>query len=330
MQIRNTLYDWGLLPSFESRLCVLSVGNLTAGGNAKTPMCLYVTRLLKSWGLAPVILSRGYGGTEAGPLLVSEKDLSNRVGDEPLLLTRCGARVVVSKDRVAGAKWIESQGLGNVIILDDGFQHRRLHRNLNIVMAKLGNEKTGDSLSSPRLLPWGLFRELPLLALKRADVLVVVNRELQHEHLTLPQSLSSSIPPSLFVTQAGYKSTGVQQAGSKTLLLPPRQVVALSAIAHPEAFERSLAALGFSCLKSYYFPDHHHLRVADIEKISAEFGPEMPVVCTEKDLVKFSSIHPQLYVLPVELCLFPEDSFIDYLKQRLSGVLASVRENPKQ
>lgn len=162
-EIRNWLFDKGLLKVTKVTLPVISVGNIHVGGTGKTPTVIFLASELKKQGLNPVVLSRGYKGRLKGPHLISDSDTYIDVGDEPILIRRkTKLPIVVSKNRVKGAKYIEKMKIGDVIILDDGFQHRWLFRDIDILILP---SETGD------LLPLGMLRE-DIKHKARADIII--------------------------------------------------------------------------------------------------------------------------------------------------------------
>lgn len=282
--IRNTLYDKGFLPVYRSSLPVICVGNITAGGNGKTPLVIFLTEYLQQQGKRPVILSRGYGGSEKGPYAVQMTDSAERCGDEPCMLRqRLELPVVVARDRVVGAQYIEREALGDVIVLDDGFQHRRLGRDLNIVTAYIGSEKAVTDFLQGRLLPFGRFREEKQRALGRADVVVFSHRK-PKESAVLDERLKQELPEGLPVVESFLEPIGVFNAEGQKIQTPG-EAVAFSAIAQPESFYQTLRSLGFTLVATYPFADHHQFTTSELNKLITAAG-EAPLICTEKDLIK--------------------------------------------
>lgn len=318
-RLRNFFYDVGLIKVHRVALPVVSVGNISAGGNAKTPLCLYLAKVFREAGSTPVILSRGYGGEEEGPHHVQGTDAARRVGDEPLLMTRAGESVVIARDRVAGARYIEEKRLGDIILLDDGLQHRRLHRDLNLVAVKMSSELDAEEWRKGALLPLGLFRETVASAIARAKILIFVDRRSGPEsHFVVPPDIIDNLPKNLGVFEASFVSCGVLDPLTKQPL-PKQPVVAVCGIANPAGFLTSLEQQGYPILEKHVFPDHFPMSEATISAIRSAIGPDSPIVCTEKDLVRLKSIPAGLFVLPVELSLFRKEAFVEYLKQARSA-----------
>lgn len=284
--VRNRLYEAGVLKTYRVGLPVVSVGNLTAGGSGKTPLVLHLGQLMLDVGAKPVILSRGYGGRRAGPQLITASDQARDVGDEPLLMAKRGlCPVVIARDRVAGARWIETQGLGTCIILDDGFQHRRLARDLDVLTVDVSTAESSEAFLRGELLPLGRFRESLRAGLRRAQVVVFNHRQAQptiDEHLRRRLEGACGGIPYLVATVRPE----APQVGDAPAALPVGAVVAFCAIANPTAFYQTLQGLGYTIVSQHSFPDHYHFTTADLESL-ARHG--YPLVCTEKDFVKLTS-----------------------------------------
>jgi len=214
---RNALYDRGWLRSHSLRGSVISVGNLSAGGSGKTPFVILLGELLKARGIGFDVLSRGYGRRSRGVLLVDPGGLPRDFGDEPLLIARrLQAPVVVGENRYAAGRLAESRFGPQIHLLDDGFQHRGLGRDFDIVLVT--SEDGRD-----RLLPSGRLRE-PLRSLRRADAVV----------------LSSGAAPESFPL-AG-KTVWRVRRGIVPRDVPPRPVV-FCGIARPQNFLLQLLSL---------------------------------------------------------------------------------------
>lgn len=302
---RNYCYDRGWLKTYTCGLPVICVGNLTAGGNSKTPLVQYLCKQLLNRSYKPVVLMRGYGGSVTGPYLVQSGDSIPRVSDEALLLANSKEfPVVIAADRVAGANFIESNKLGNVIVMDDGLQHRRLKRDLNIVVV---NATTADDLEEfveGELIPFGRFREDRSAGLQRASIIVFVNRSLRGNIGDLPGQLLSSLPDHLKVFRGKFISTGIDSIDAKD-----QKIVAFCSIANPQGFFTSLEELGYKLCGRIVFPDHYHFKWSDIKELQARY-PDIPLVCTAKDFVKLDASWGRIHVLHTELDIQPEDAFL--------------------
>ncbi len=325
---RGWLYDAKLVRTYESRLPVVSIGNVTAGGNGKTPLCMYLAEVLLARGLKPVILSRGYGGRQRGPRRIQPGDSPRLVGDEPALMVRsCPAvPVYVARSRVAGARLIERDGTGNVIVLDDGFQHRALAREVDIVSVFAGTREAIDLFVAGELLPLGRFRENRQRALRRASVIVIAERRVVAGPEALPDldsRLLAVMPSGASVFRSYLETRGVVRLESGEAL-SPCTVVAFAGIANPSGFFDSLRALGFSLDSEYDFADHYTFTERDLLELMQRH-PGVPLVCTVKDAVKIRTmaveIRERCAALDVSLKVTPADAFAVQIVRRIRGKL---------
>lgn len=293
---RNALYDAGILRAYCSSLPVLCVGNVTAGGSGKTPFAHFLCRGLLERGERPVILSRGHGGVEEGPKLVSGSDDARAVGDEAILhresLPDCP--IVIARRRADGARFIEREKLGTVIVLDDGFQHRALLRTGNILLLDCSSEDAIARWERGHLLPAGYLREPLRSALRRADVVVFASK-----------GVGASAPrisfPEERCFQFSLRPVGLRDAVTNVpqelSWLRGNELTAAAAIGDPEQFFRMLVELGAKLVRTKGFPDHHAYSSNDWASLG-----EGPVICTAKDAVKLRGFaRPgRLFVLELE------------------------------
>lgn len=292
MTLRNLAYDFGIMPAYKSKLRVVSVGNISAGGNGKTPTVLFLAGTALRIDRRPVVLSRGYMGRIRGPHLVRAADSYLDVGDEPLLMARRhNMTVVIARDRVEGAKFIEREDLGDLIILDDGFQHRRLARDVDLVCVNWTGTESAREFGLGRVLPWGLFRERKIPALKRATQILFVNRSPGGQPPALPDLSRPLLAASYAPTRPLNAEGDELKAGDA--------VAAFSTIANPEGFRLTLDNLGLKVKAFKAFADHERIDISEVEK---HLGTTLPVVCTEKDWVKLpDSAAKAFFVLPIAL-----------------------------
>jgi tetraacyldisaccharide 4'-kinase len=311
---RNFLFDKGILKTYRSSMPVICVGSYLVGGTGKTPTISLIAQILTELGHKPVILSRGYGGKLLGPHLVKNSDLPEQVGDEPLMLTalsKSQAPVVISKSRVAGAKFIERERLGNIILLDDGYQHRYLERDLNILLIPQKR-----SLRDAILLPAGRMRETLNSAVSRANIVLVVSRDevgkfANHNYnkFSLPTFDLSIIPGEIFDTTTNEKLA--------IDCLDKLPVTAVAAIAQPEQFFKMLEKLGARIERKISFRDHHNYSSDDWINIAKD---SKLMITTAKDYIKlrkFSEPTTQLAVLDlkIELPANQKDLFTTELRK---------------
>ncbi|MCB0322289.1 MAG: tetraacyldisaccharide 4'-kinase [Bdellovibrionales bacterium] len=326
--IRNHCFDHRIFSTYEAALPVICIGNVVVGGSGKSPFTSYLCQELFTHGSRPVILSRGYGGTIPGPHLVSLKDSPGLVGDEALMhaqaLSAFEIPVVIARRRSAGARFIEEHRLGDVIVLDDGFQHRRLHRELDVVLLDVSSEQAIDRWLHGDLLPRGFLRESYTGALRRADAVVFVHRS---DH----SASASSRPPSFLLPRAlpafqfslspSHLVDGLTGERFDLSFLEGKRAAALTAIATPEHFFAMVERLGGEITAKLAYRDHHAFRHEEWER--ALTAGEGCVLSTEKDAVKlrqFTSKPGQLCILALK-ARFAEDAqareFFNLVQSRL-------------
>jgi len=314
--VRNHAYDKAWLESHGVRLPVISVGNVTAGGNAKTPLCVFIVEKLKQMGCAPVVLTRGYGGNEKGPALVTDISSAEMVGDEPVLLFKRGIKVVVSRKRVVGARFIEDHNVGDIIVLDDGFQHRQLQRDLDIITINAGSEVKPEKHF--RMLPAGFLREPFSPALKRTDAVILSERRPAGKSSSVAEEIGKTIPSGVKLFRSFVKPGDILSLSSKEVLKTD-EAVAFCGIANPEGFFSTLESCGVRLLARKTFADHHRYSKNDIQKIRGQHA-QVPLVCTEKDAVKLPADSQEgVYYLRIETIVEPEADFEAMLKQVLQA-----------
>ncbi|HEX8820863.1 MAG TPA: tetraacyldisaccharide 4'-kinase [Archangium sp.] len=281
VRLRGVLYDAGLLRGERVEgLRVISVGNLNVGGTGKTPAVLYLAELLVREGRRVGILTRGYGRGSKEPLTFTGKERLPSVeeaGDEPLLLARrCPeARLLVGADRRLLARWARDEFKLEVVLLDDGFQHRKLARDEDVVVV---DEAVG--FGNGRMLPRGPLRE-PLSGLGRATLFWV-------RAATTPGPPLPPLPAPWVRTR--YRPTAwVDPSGGlhPVEALAGQPVLGLAGLARPGGFLRTLGELGAEVRGTAFFPDHHRFSTRELQEVgtrAARLGAR--VVTTEKDLVR--------------------------------------------
>ncbi|HJS98578.1 MAG TPA: tetraacyldisaccharide 4'-kinase [Terriglobales bacterium] len=290
VRVRNRLYDRGTLRARSLHGPTISVGNLSVGGAGKTPFVILLGQLLQARGIAFDVLSRGYGRTSHGVAFVDPQGSPREFGDEPLLIARnLGVPVVVGEDRYsAGVAAEQKLGL-HMHLLDDGFQHRALARDFDIVLI------TGDDLHD-KLLPAGRLRE-PLAALRRADA-VVLSSAVKAEDLPLEKQLVWRTRRDIVLRQ------------------PPVAPVAFCAIARPKQFFLQLRFAGCEPAAEAAFRDHHAYTDSDIRDLLQlrERCQAGGFVTTEKDGINLGELKSQLQplaVVPVKMELVDAAAALD-------------------
>jgi tetraacyldisaccharide 4'-kinase len=328
MRARRALYHRGALRVHKLGAPVISVGNITTGGTGKTPLVEWLARVLAGGHRRPCILTRGFGRKdENARVLVSdgERVLADvaEAGDEPRLLAErlLGVAAVVSDaDRVTAARWALEHLHCDLFLLDDGFQHLRVARDLNILTVDATNPWGGG-----RLLPHGRLRE-PLREVMRADCCVITRAKHAADIDSLREEVkrrSKGRPVFLADTRTvGLRAADLTPAHeplelSSSSLLPvsgaPKHVAAFCALGNPQAFFSHLQADGFSLKHTRAFADHHSYTQSDIEALedaALARGAEA-LLTTAKDAVKLRSLKFQLpcYVVEVELEFDDEAAF---------------------
>ncbi len=292
MTLRNTAYDRWLLPTYSSPLPIICIGNVTAGGSGKTPFTDYLAAKLAEQGKRPCILSRGYGGRYSGPYVVKLTDNARNVGDEALLHARhCAefdAQVVIAKERSLGASYIAASDLGDIILLDDGYQHRKLERDFNILLLDVSTEESIARWLQGDSLPLGRMREKLSEALERANCVVFVNRLPHEKQEVTPLEPYLRVGRSVPVFQFNLRPSHVTDVanGQRYSLssIANRSACALTAIANPSHFFKLLDTLQVKRSASIEYKDHHQFSRKEFEDaLSAGKGV---VLTTEKDAVK--------------------------------------------
>lgn len=324
---RNKCYDNNIFRSFTIEHCyIISVGNISVGGTGKTPVIKFLAVYLRSLGFKLVVLSRGYGRKSKGTVIVSDgeqiRSTLDHSGDEPYLLARQlkNVPIVVEADRYKGARFIREKFQPDIILLDDGFQHRRLKRNMDIVLidASLG-------FGAGFLFPAGFLRE-SISSLRRADMIwfTRVDQSTNLDQLKKQVQNFSSGP----ILESYHQPISLVQANTGMALEPcylkKKLVFLFSGIANPGSFEKTITDLGALIVTHLRFPDHYRYQAGDIHKI-IQTGEQVRadlIVTTEKDYVRISDLIPtvsNLYFLTVEIVLNNDD--LQMLQKKLENLI---------
>jgi tetraacyldisaccharide 4'-kinase len=291
---RNTLYDRGVLPSHKLAGPVISIGNLSVGGSGKTPFIIMLGELLKARGIKFDVLSRGYGRKTHGVLEVNASGTTSDFGDEPLLIAqRLNVPVIVGEDRYEAGLAAEKKLGAQIHLLDDGFQHRALARDFDIVLVT--PEDARD-----RLLPAGRLRET-LSGLKRADAVVLMSGAAKESF------------------QIDGKLVWQVRRGIELQNIPPRPV-AFCGIARPQNFFAQLRTAGIEPVAEAVYRDHHAYTQKDIQELLQvrQQSEARGFITTEKDLINLapyrSALEP-LAVVPVKMKLIDAANVVDTILQ---------------
>jgi tetraacyldisaccharide 4'-kinase len=296
IRTRSALYDRGILPARRLQGPVVSVGNLSAGGSGKTPFVILLGELLKARGIKFDVLSRGYGRKSKGVRLVNPAGLPQEFGDEPLLIARkLQVPVIVGEDRYQAGRFAEAKLAPQLHLLDDGFQHRALFRDFDVVLVT--PQDAGD-----QLLPAGRLRE-PLRSLRRADAVV----------------LASGASPESFPLEG--KIIWRVRRGILPQNVPPRPVV-FCGIARPQSFVLQLRAANIEPVAEAFYRDHHAYGEKDIHELLGlkRRTKAGGFVTTEKDAVNLggylSALDP-LAVVPVTMELTDAANAVDTILHKI-------------
>ena len=322
---RLSLYRRGTFQTTKLDRPVISIGNITTGGTGKTPLVEYIARTIASQGKKVCILTRGYGRKDPHLQVIVSDGYGvlaspSEAGDEPYLLaTKLAgqAAVISSADRIAaGHEAIKDFGT-DVFVLDDGFQHLRLARDLNIVCIDATNPWGGG-----RLLPYGRLRE-SLDGLKRADCAVLT----RCDHVESVDSLRAELLEltdgrPIFESRMRPARVTSLKNGPETIAVPGR-VGAFCAVGNPSSFFESLRRLGYELGLERAFADHHVYSQGEVESLiaTAKQVGATALVTTAKDAVKLRGLAFSMpcYVLEIEIAIDEADAFRKLILDRITG-----------
>ncbi len=315
IRFKNLLFDKGIISSKEFDVPVICIGNLAAGGTGKTPMVIKVVEMLLHAGMKPVILSRGYKRNSADIKLITDNSSVTETGDEPMLLFKYfrNVPVILSGNRIKGIKYILQQfPETNVVVMDDGFQHRWVKPTMNILLSAFQNPFTSD-----QLLPAGYLRE-PASAAIRAQ-LIVVTKTPEHTSRETKQNLFSLIKkhsnaPVIFSTLSYNPLKHVFTEETFHESPGGYHCLTVSGISDDETFTDYIRRHALKT-ESISFPNHHPYSSEDAEMIARRFNniaaQRKIIITTGKDAVKlmrFKELQSlPLYQLPVVPDFLPEE-----------------------
>ncbi len=293
IRLRNLLYSRGWFKAHHANAAVISIGNITAGGTGKTPLAVWLCNeiiqnpKLKTKNCRCAILTRGYKTTKNSRLKTK-----NYLDEPAILAESCpGVKVMINPDRVAGAAEAVAFG-ANVLVMDDGFQHRRLARDLDIVAID-----ATIPFGYGKILPAGLLRE-PVAGLKRAAAVVITRSDQATDaQLTQIENRIRDIKADIVVARAIHAPVcAISPDGSQISLeeLKGKKIFAFCGIGNPDAFVKTLETIGGGLLGSQIFDDHHHYTNACLTEISAraEHLKADLVLTTQKDWTKLEPLLP--------------------------------------
>jgi len=323
--LRNLAYSKGWLKVHTAGAAVISVGNITVGGTGKTPLVIWLCKFLQQKEIQCAVLTRGYK-THTKKQATSDERRATRT-DEPAILTEScpQAKVIINPDRVAGAGEAVSKFKANALIMDDGFQHRRLARDLDIVtidaMRPLGYGK---------MLPAGLLRE-PVAALKRADAVVITRCDQAGEgKLAELEKKLRLLNPDMTIARSIHRPVCAKSIdGSQISIdeLKDKRILAFCGIGNPDAFFNTVNGLGCDIVSSKIYDDHHQYTddcLAGIYEQAGHLKADL-ILTTQKDWAKITQLAPvkkdiPLAYLAIELKFISgEDKITRLIEDALAG-----------
>jgi len=276
--IRNKLYDWNIIKTIDLKMPVVSIGNITAGGTGKTPFTIYLAEYLLKKNLKVAIISKGYKKESESSFIVEGKEnlpSIEKLGDEPYLvfsrLKPISENFILASgaSKSSLAKIVSEKYNPDLVIIDDGFQHRELKRNIDIVLTE-GEQSIFDKF----MLPAGNLRETKL-ALKRADMVIKNNKA-----MLIEANDEISIK---YISKGYFDING-------TAMQLDNAVYTLCGIANPHSFYSLINRDKLNILRKFEFPDHYSFNEAELEKLFTGIDKDKVIVTTEKDFVKLKNM----------------------------------------
>jgi tetraacyldisaccharide 4'-kinase len=327
IKVRSALYRNGILKTQSVSIPVISVGNITTGGTGKTPLVEWIASELAARGHRVCVLTRGY--RRANPterVVVSDGDQiladAGQSGDEAMMLARSlvgKAAVVCDADRVAGANWAIENLKPDALILDDGFQHVRIGRDLDIVTIDATNP-----WGAGRLLPAGILRE-PIKSLGRADC-IILTRTSNTINAGLQERIRQATDAPIFCSTTVFRRVTALDSLENAIeeeTLRKQPISAFCGIGNPNAFFKQLREEGFDLQHTEAFRDHHKYSQTDIDLVSrraADAGAQA-LITTAKDAVKLESMRFGLpcYVVEIEMQVLEAERLLASIDEAIQG-----------
>lgn len=325
VRARNFLYSAGWLKAHRADAAVISVGNITVGGTGKTPLVIWLCKEIISDSRFQIpncqcaILTRGYKATK------NSKLKTQNYSDEPAILAEScpGVKVIVNPDRVAGAAEAVSKFGANTLIMDDGFQHRRLARDIDIVTID-----ATQPFGYGKMLPAGLLRE-PVASLKRTDAVVITRcDQIAETELSEIERKLQTINPNMIIARSIHAPTSVKSMDNKEISLEhlkDKKIFAFCGIGNPGAFLNTIKTIGSELAGSKVYNDHHHYTdscLANIYEQAKHLKADL-ILTTQKDWTKiisdFESLLPLAYIGIEIKFLAGEDKLRGLIEKTLAG-----------
>jgi len=330
MKARRALYLSGRFRTHELGAPVISVGNLTTGGTGKTPLVEWIADELAQKGRRVCILTRGYGRRRSGTRVIVSNGSevladANQAGDEPLLLAerlKGLAAVICDADRVSAAHWAVENFKSDVFVLDDGFQHLRVARNLNILTIDATNP-----WGNGRLLPAGILRESPA-ELARADCIVITRADDSNQTEELQRKIGelSSGPPIFrsHMTIRGLRQVAGRESPVSAGEIKASRVAAFCGVGNPESFFSLARRAGYQLCHTQTFRDHRIYSQADIDRVARESNKRGAqfLLTTAKDEVKLRALGLALpcYAVDIAIEIENEEKLIALIDEAMRGL----------
>ncbi len=326
--LRNLAYSKGWLKAYIAGVPVISIGNITTGGTGKTPLVIWLCKFLQQKQFRCAILTRGYK-THTQIRGTSDKRRATKIDEPAILAESCPqAKIIVNPDRIAAARQAVERFGANVLIMDDGFQHRRLARDLDIVTID-----ATSPLGYGKMLPAGLLRE-PVVALKRADAVVITrcNQVGENELDELEKKLRL-LNSDMTIARSMHRPVYAKSTDGRKIKideLKDKRILAFCGIANPDAFFNTVNELGCDIVGSKIYDDHYQYTdgcLADIYEQAANSKADF-VLTTQKDWTKIAPLTPikkdiPLAYLAIELKFISgEDKITQLIEDALAGKIA--------
>lgn len=322
ISLKNFFYDSRPYRQKQLNAAVISIGNIYVGGTGKTPLVEETARLFHKNGYNTAVLSRGYGGKADHVICVSDgkriKSNAVEAGDEPMQLAKNlkGIPVIVGKNKINAGRYAEKKFNSRILILDDGFQHRKLHRDIDIITIDAVNP-----WGNGKVLPGGPLRE-PLSSLCRGDIFIITrskNKDINSIKSTIRKYSNSPIYSTFHNPVCFYSS----EREKITLdSFKKKSVLAFAGIGNPKSFFNTLEHIGLNINKTMAFPDHYYYTSGDLKKIFSQASKKHAdaVITTEKDFMRIQTCRSStpLYYLRIELKFTTK---IDNFKKTIESIL---------
>lgn len=340
------LYELGLIKKEKLSCCVISIGNITVGGTGKTPTAQKMADIVKSMGYRVVILNRGYRshwGKELGVVSDGNKIYMTayEAGDEAYLMAKTlpGIPVIIGKNRAVTGRYAVEKMNAQVIIMDDGYQHWQLERDLDVVLVD-----TLNMFGNGCVLPRGTLRE-PLQNLARGDLFLLTKTDqssrlnrIQLRHTIAQYNAAAPVVESIhhpknFVEIADWYK-GISENFKDLEELRGKDVMVFSAIGNPSSFEQTLSGIGLNILEAVRYPDHHDYGMLEMQYINerASSLKAVAIVATAKDAVKiptefiYSAREIPLYILNMDICITDGmDKFREYIDNAIAKKIPKAK-----